>query len=206
MSEPERKTVDQAARERVSIRRYTTKVITREEIDEILELAGKAPSPSNIQPWRFYVITGAELKQKMKAVSFNQHQVGENAFLIVLATDMVDALTVFPESVHPGVPSERKEQTIQRTRAQFVEMGEKERDQYGRAIGYIALGYLMLILEARGLGSSPMLGFDQEKVKELLGLASHVEIPAIIAVGEPAEEGFRPGHRQPTSVTVKYLD
>ena len=41
------------------------------------------------------------------------------------------------------------------------------------------------------------------KVKELLGLPAHVQITALVAIGHPAEEGFRP-HRLPVGSLVEF--
>ena len=45
---------------------------------------------------------------------------------------------------------------------------------------------------ARGLGydTSPMLGFDAARVRELLGLPEHVQFAGLVALGLRAEEGF----------------
>ena len=41
-----------------------------------------------------------------------------------------------------------------------------------------------------------MTGFDAEQVKALLGLPAHVKVPALVAIGRGAEEGFS-HHRHP---------
>lgn len=46
---------------RRSIRGYLPKPVPREVIEEVLELAMRAPSSLNTQPWNFYVITGEAL-------------------------------------------------------------------------------------------------------------------------------------------------
>ncbi len=52
-------TVAQAITGRQSIRAYLDKPVPRETIARILEIAGRAPSGSNIQPWKVHVLTGA---------------------------------------------------------------------------------------------------------------------------------------------------
>ncbi|MBA3672692.1 MAG: nitroreductase family protein, partial [Gemmatimonadaceae bacterium] len=47
------------------------------------------------------------------------------------------------------------------------------------------------------------LGFDPDKVKSLLELPAHVRIPALVAIGYPAEDGFRP-HRLPAESIVDF--
>lgn len=55
----EQKTVDAAITSRRSIRAYLPKAVEREDIEAILEVAARAPSGTNTQPWKVYVLTGA---------------------------------------------------------------------------------------------------------------------------------------------------
>lgn len=194
---------DAAALSRVSIRKYTDEPISREEITEILALAGKAPSPFNIQPWRFLVVTSQEMKEKLQAASYGQPQVGGAQAVIVLVSDMVDALEHFDEAISPSFPPERAEGVKASVLGTYSEADF--RDSWGHGISYIALGYLLLLLEARNIGSSPMLGFEPEKVKELLGIPAHATIPAIISIGRKNEAGY-PQHRSPVERIVKFVD
>jgi nitroreductase len=50
--------VDQAIASRRSIRRFLPTEVPREEIAAILDAAARAPSGTNMQPWRGYVLTG----------------------------------------------------------------------------------------------------------------------------------------------------
>ncbi|MBD3759651.1 MAG: nitroreductase [Rhizorhabdus sp.] len=47
-----------AIRTRRSIRAFTDQPVSRDMVTRILDLAARAPSGSNIQPWKVYVITG----------------------------------------------------------------------------------------------------------------------------------------------------
>lgn len=62
--------VDDALRSRRSVRAFLPTPVPRETIMEILELASRAPSGSNIQPWRVTVLEGAakdELVKRLQA-------------------------------------------------------------------------------------------------------------------------------------------
>lgn len=50
--------VDQAITSRRSIRAFLPKPVAREDIEAILDVARRAPSGSNTQPWKVYVLTG----------------------------------------------------------------------------------------------------------------------------------------------------
>jgi nitroreductase len=56
--------VDAAITSRRSIRAFLPTPVPREEIESILEVASRAPSGTNTQPWKVYVLTGA-IKEKL---------------------------------------------------------------------------------------------------------------------------------------------
>jgi nitroreductase len=51
--------VEEAIRGRRSIRAFLPKPVPRELIERIMTIAGRAPSGSNVQPWRVWVLEGA---------------------------------------------------------------------------------------------------------------------------------------------------
>jgi nitroreductase len=55
----EQKIVDAAITSRRSIRAFLPQPVAREDIEAILEVAARAPSGTNTQPWKVYVLTGA---------------------------------------------------------------------------------------------------------------------------------------------------
>jgi nitroreductase len=62
--------VDAAIRSRRSVRAFLPTAVPRETIEQILELAARAPSGTNVQPWRVHVLTGAvkaELTRRIRA-------------------------------------------------------------------------------------------------------------------------------------------
>lgn len=52
-------TVDEAIRTRMSVRAFTQQPVEPALIREVLDLAARAPSGSNAQPWKVYVLRGA---------------------------------------------------------------------------------------------------------------------------------------------------
>jgi nitroreductase len=55
--------IDEIIVSRRSIRAFLPNVVEPDEIKKILEVASRAPSGTNTQPWKVYVLTGAKLKQ-----------------------------------------------------------------------------------------------------------------------------------------------
>lgn len=54
-----------AIKTRRSIRRYTSREVSREQVDGLLEAAMYAPSARNEQPWHFVVVTERELLDRL---------------------------------------------------------------------------------------------------------------------------------------------
>ncbi|MDZ4074810.1 MAG: nitroreductase [Hylemonella sp.] len=52
-------TVDEAIQTRMSVRAFTPQAVAPETIQDILQLASRAPSGTNTQPWKVYVLRGA---------------------------------------------------------------------------------------------------------------------------------------------------
>ena len=48
--------IDEAIRDRRSIKRFTGREVTRAEIESLLEAAAQAPNHRMTEPWRFYVL------------------------------------------------------------------------------------------------------------------------------------------------------
>ena len=191
------------AHSRRSIRRYEPEAIDPSEIREILSLAGRAPSAWNLQPWRFVVVTQPDTKQALQAAAFGQPQVGRAPAVVVLYSDMADALNRLDEILPPEAPADAQEKIRANILGFFGGLSPEQREGWARGQANIALGYLLLVLESRGYGSSPMLGFDPAQVKALLGLPAHVEIPALVAFGKPADAGHA-SHRLPVDALLRF--
>ena len=55
--------IDAAITTRRSMRAFLPRPVPREVVEEILAVASRAPSGTNIQPWQVHVVTGAALKR-----------------------------------------------------------------------------------------------------------------------------------------------
>jgi len=185
-------TVTAAAEARHSVRRYTDQPISEETIREILRVAGLAPSPWNVQPWRVVVVRNPEVKEKLQAAAYGQPQVGNAQAVFVIYSDMKDSLNTIRETVHPGMPD--PEAAAKGVLDILGAMPEADQEAWAYAESNIFLGFLLLAIQEKGIASSTMLGFVPDQVRELLGLPAHVRFPALVAIGYPAEDGY-PHHR-----------
>lgn len=65
---PQQEAVDAAITSRRSIRAFLPKPVERADIERILEVAARAPSGTNTQPWKVYVLTGQAREALSEAI------------------------------------------------------------------------------------------------------------------------------------------
>jgi nitroreductase len=78
MCTSEQQAVDAAITSRRSIRAYLPQPVPRAELEQILQVAGRAPSGTNTQPWKVYVLEG-ERKQALSDAILALHNDPEQA-------------------------------------------------------------------------------------------------------------------------------
>jgi nitroreductase len=195
--------VKETIESRKSIRKFVQQPIPQEDLNEILRLASLAPSAWNVQPWRFHVVTDPQLKEQLQAAAYGQRQVTSAPAVILVTSDMEDVMAHLDETAHPGMTPEQKQQQVQTLENIFGSQSVEERGQWGLTQTNIALGFLLVAAQGMGYATVPMLGFDQGKVRELLGLPEHVKFAAMLPVGRAAEDGFS-HHRHETDRIAAY--
>lgn len=195
--------VKEAIVSRHSIRNFVQEPIPEEDMTKIFELVRLSPSAWNLQPWRFHIVTDSNLKEKLKEAAYGQQQVSSAPAVAMVVSDMEDVIKNLSETVHPGLSPERQQEEVANLSAFFAGMSIDERGQWGLTQTNIALGFLLVTLQGLGYGSVPMLGFDQIKVRELLGLEDHVRFAAMVPFGKPDSEGY-PHHRLDLDKIVTY--
>ena len=195
-------TVTEAAEARRSIRKYEPTPIPRADLVEILRVAGLAPSPWNLQPWRFVIVEDVETKTQLQAAAYGQPQIASAPAVLVMYSDMTNALETIEETIHPGMPDHAK--VAAELRATFSAMSENDRHAWGFAEANIALGFLLLTAQSHGYSTSSMLGFDPDKVKALFNLPADARVPALVAIGLGAEDGF-PHHRHAVERVARFV-
>jgi len=68
ITSPQQEAVDAAITSRRSIRAFLDKPVERADIERILEVAARAPSGTNTQPWKVYVLMGQAKQSLSEAI------------------------------------------------------------------------------------------------------------------------------------------
>lgn len=193
--------VTEAIESRRSQRIYTDRPVDRALLEEIITLAGKAPSALNLQPWLFTVVLGDELARLSRTLvrAFKERNIG-----------CAPAAKSQPPQVYLDRQSQLFAQmgpVIKQTESpwsDFTNLGSLH--FYGAPAGIVisgeaafdrdaefdlglAVGYLLLACQERGLGTCPvgLVSRYADLVGQALNLDSDRPVILALAVGWPEE-------------------
>jgi len=176
------KTIE-AIQKRRSIRHYDpTFKISDKEIKELIELAMLSPSSYNIQHWKFVVINDSKLRSEIKDAAYGQAQVTDASSLILVVTD-IKAWEKNMADKWKNVPKEIGDFMATSAHQFYLNREQLQRDEAIRSAS-IATQTLVLAATAKGYESGVMIGFDFDKVAELINLPENFVISNFIVIGK----------------------
>ncbi|MFC0777426.1 nitroreductase family protein [Flavobacterium sp. HJSW_4] len=160
--------------------RYATKkmngqAVPQEKVDYILEAAKLAPSSSGLQPYKIFVITNKDLKDKIRAVSFDQSQVTDASHVLVWAAwdgySLEKISAVFDRTIaERGIPADAMDDYKQRLWGMYEPLGQEWHAQHAAKQAYISFGVAIAAAAEQQVDATPMEGFIPAEVDKLLGL------------------------------------
>jgi len=146
-----------AIRTRRSVRSYATRPIPADVMARMRQALRLAPSACNFQPWHFILVTDETLRRQVAEACNGQRWMADAPVTVVAC----------------GLPQQA-----------YKKMGG-----YGNSADVdvaIAVDHLTLAAVAEGLGTCWIGAFDEEKVKELLGIPKNVKVVALTPLGYPS--------------------
>ena len=182
-----------AIKERRSCRAFLPDPIPDEVIGKILESAVWAPSPMNLQPWEFIVVTGAQVKDAIrKEAETRRDELLEKSGWKWLGRYAVDFLSIAPVLIAVvGDP--------ERTGADKFLDGGGLCYQHACAA---AVQNMLLCAHAEGLGSLWYTLYDSEKMRNILGIESGKSPLAIVCLGKPAGDPLQTPRKEAARKTT----
>ena len=226
----QQRAVDAAITSRRSIRAFLPAAVAREDVEAILEVAARAPSGTNTQPWKVHVLTGAakeRLSGRILAAYADPAQSREH----------VEEYAYYPrEWVSPFVDRRRKVgwdlyALLGLTRENKAGMAAQHGRNYrffdapvgmiftidrvmekGSWLDYgMFLQNIMVAARGRGLDTCPQAAFTQfhRIIAEELGLSDKEMIVCGMALGyaDPDKvENTLVTEREPVSAFTRFLD
>lgn len=145
---------------RRSVRSFSDRDLSDEDVKLLIEAACCAPSAGNRQPWEFVIIRDFETKHRLVEAAFGQSFIAEAPVVFVVCAD-------------PGRSASR--------------YGRRGVELYCLQDTAAAVQNLLLTATANGLGGCWIGAFDEGKAARAVGTPIGIRPVAILPVGHPGE-------------------
>jgi nitroreductase len=157
--------VDQAIVSRKSARAFLPEPVPRALVEHILEVASRAPSGTNMQPWRVYVLTGAALDRFTRVLVEAYLGGGEHR----------NEWEYYPSTFPEPYLSRRRKVGWELYGLLGIEKGDKERmrTQHARNFRYFDAPVGMIFTIDRGLKIGSWLDFGMFLQNVMIGARGH---------------------------------
>lgn len=174
---------------RRSIKRFTDRPVTRDEIERLLDAACQAPNHRMTEPWRYYVL-GPESRRSYGAA------LGRRKAKRVDEVGAAEAVIEKVAETHEALPAML---AIAITLDDNPEIREED-----YAAAYMGIQNLSLAAEAIGLGTHIKTGaiMEDPAARAAVGLPEGERIVATINVGEPESLPEAKARRPATKLTT----
>lgn len=191
----------------ISKKRFTTKKydankkIPEDQLKQLLTVLRYSPSSVNSQPWHFFIVNSDAGKQKILPgiAEFNHDRITNASHIVIFC-----AKTQMPEEHLQAILNQEDKdgrfanEDIKKAndggRHFFVGLNNNSPEQlfnWESKQVYIALGNLMLAAATLGIDSTPIEGFDQQKLDEVLALKEQGLSSVVVAsLGYHAADDF----------------
>lgn len=174
----------------------TTKKVSNENLEKILEAIRMTPTSFGLQPYHFYIVTNQEKKDAIQAASWNQPQVGTCSHLIVMCSrkDLMVLKDEFFEWISGGSAEVRTNlKWYEDMVTGFLPHASPE---WAKKQTYIAQGFALAACAELQVDSCPMEWFDAGTVAKILELPENLEVAVMVPIGyRAAEDQPRPKFR-----------
>ena len=172
-----------------------SRAVPQEKVDRILEAIRLTASSSGLQPYEVIVVTNPELRARIVPHAWNQAQITDGSHLLVFAAwdnYTAERINTMFDLVNDerGFRNEGWEAYRQKLLAAYVPRDAETNYQHAAHQAYIGLGTALIAAAEEGVDSTPMEGFDPDKVDEILGLrAQGLRSVLLLPLGYRAAEG-----------------
>ena len=191
-------------RSRRSVRDFMPDVeIPKEELMAIIEEAMFAPNSTNLNSWRFLIVTEKEQKEALYEVSMQQPAVKGAA--AVTAYTVANADEISAKAVAQGTMTEEIRQGINENVSWYYDVSEEQKREWLMLDQGLVAMQLMLSAKDRGYDTVAMSGFKTEAVRKLFNIEDHLVNGLIIPIGKAQTPGFETVRRDVSEV-VTWLD
>lgn len=172
---------------RYAVKKFdSTKKIDAGTWDALEEALVLSPSSYGLQPWKFFVVENADIRQQLLPASWGQSQIVDASHLVVFAVkngvNPADAARLITRtSSVRGIPEAALDGYKQMMTGTLTRSTPTEIDVWMSRQIFIALGVFLTSCAMVGVDACPMEGFQPEKYDEILGLTAQGYSSRVVA-------------------------
>ncbi len=160
---------------RYASKRMNGQRVPQEKVNNILEAIRLAPSSMGLQPYTILVIEDEALKKQIRPIAFNQPQIEESSHLLVFAAwDNISPAQVDEYIKHTAAVRNMPEEALADFKNTLLNMAAsrtpEQNFEWAARQAYIAFGTGLVAAAAEQVDTTPMEGFNNAALDELLGL------------------------------------
>lgn len=160
---------------RYASKRMNGQAVPEDKVNNILEAIQLAPSSMGLQPYTVLVITDKDVKKKIRAVAYNQPQIEESSHLLVFAAwadisaEQIEEFIQQSATIRKVSPDTLED--FKNTLLGTITRNSTEQNyNWAARQAYIAFGTGIAAAASERVDATPMEGFDNAALDELLGL------------------------------------
>lgn len=177
----------EAIRTRRSVRKFSSQPVEPEKLQAVLDAVQQAPSWSNLQCWSLVVVTDQEAREKISDLSFVE-----------------SFFAAYGYKSNPAQKALAQAPVVIVACADPAKSGSLHGQPYYMADMGIATENLMLAAHDQGLGSVFVGVYDEDQIKELLGIPAGIKVIGLFPLGYPVNDLKSGPSRKPLSEFVHY--
>ncbi len=153
----------------------STKKVSKENIDKIVEAARLAPTSSGLQPFNVLVVENQDLKEKLVAGALNPDCMRDCSHVLVFAAwdrytaERIDEMYAFT-AAERDLPKERFNAYTDKLKEIYLNEPAELNFAHTARQTYIALGLALAQAAELRIDTTPAEGFSNAVVDEVLGL------------------------------------
>lgn len=185
-------------------------VMTEQDLKPIFNDVKFAPSAFNLQHTEYLTVLNPDVKEQLREAAYGQYKVHSASAVIIVTSDRYAYKKT--AKLNEGMKSLgiindcQLEQLVEDNTVFYEQRGEEFMKE--EAIRNASLSSMLFMLAAknRGWDTCPMIGFDQQKVREILHVPLTHEIVMMITIGKEKEESRNlRGYRKPVNEFVTFI-
>jgi nitroreductase len=180
--------------------------LSDDQIRELVRIGTTAPTSFHLQNWRFIAVRTPEAKARLSPIAWNQPPITEAAVTFIVVGQLADSSTI-PARLAPVVeagimPAKLVPDWEIPARGLYQDFPQRQRDEAVRTASFGAAA-MLYVARSWGLGSTPMIGFDDEAVHREFGLAEN-EVPVLLlSIGKERAGNWRQKPRRPVAEVLE---